>query len=847
MPSLRLPALSIGLIAVFLTAVGPLLHAECAPYWRKSQAVQVGGQLLIPGGAVTADFDGDGVPDVATLVSNSGVWTLLTNATSRQLGSPTQILARSGLIGLEAEDVTGDDEADLIVLERTGTALLTFAGAGDGTFASPVSTPLSTEPAAFASGDFNGDSFRDVAVRHADATTVSIWLGSSSGAFAAGESTSAPAPLGRLVVTDFTGDDLDDVLAARTDLHGLLLFSGNGDGTLDDPIEVSDGEVIALAAADLDADGDADVITTSDASASMSVHLNQGDGTFAAPTPYTTQFHWYVTYTGKVADLVVGNVTSDDVPDVVLSLVPDGLIATFVGTGDGAFADARFDFAERDSKKDSPRSPLLADVDGDARLDLLYRGAADVVLAPNNCGDVALTTTVLTPVVSVGDPVRVEVDLRHSTGFDISGDVSIFESAEELASGTTNAEIELPILPEGTHTLHSAFAGDNFFHPAVSEAVTARVTSDTTAATLALAEWAELPLRYGATPTLETTVTSTIAGTPTGTLEVYFDGASVGTVPCCEGFAAAPLPVGTHEYRVRYLGDSTFPPSPLSGPLTLNVERAPSSIYFEAPSVARAGDLITIKANADAPGTMKVFDGGTVIGSITTSSEKAWLTFQVALPPGNHQLTARFDGGPNYLPSEATSEHNVIAMPGVLALDAHAHGSSIHVTWMTTMPNLNKWWLERWVNGEWQLVAGPINAYSYNLTITDADPNTTYVFRMFVTDWSGNTFGPSIDAASVGTFVDETLTPGVTNVKSQHFTDVLDGINRLRAASAGSPLSMPGLAAGNLIRYVDLTTLRQKANEARRAVGMQEYPFTDRGTSRTILIRDIEELRHAVR
>jgi hypothetical protein len=837
-------ARTLFLLGLLLTSLRA--SSECTPYWRTSQ------EIAVPGGTVgAADFDGDGVPDVVG-VGSSGVWVALTDAVTRNLGAPAYVSTSASLKGVEARDFTNDGMVDLVVLDTTANGLATFVGNGNGTFAAAVTTPTTIVPQVFAAGDFNGDVHLDVAVRGTDTTTLAIWLGSASGAFTAGESLALDTPVARIAVGDLTGDAKDDVLLTRSGFPGLLLVPGNGDGTLATPVEVGDGDLGAVAVADLDDDGDIDITTTEFANPTFSVLLNNGTGSFAPAGSWTTRSTEYAHYNGEAWDITLGNVTSDAVPDAILTLSADGLIATLKGIGDGTFAPATFEFAATtDLQKASPRTATLADIDGDGRNDLLYRSPSAIILTLNDCGDLTLATQVLTPIVSAGDQARVKV--AATNGVAATAEITIHEGSTPLVTGLAASwnppEIELPLLPVGTHTIHAVFEGDSFFHPTASEAVSVEVTSETTTAAVQLTASTELPVRYGRTFYLEPIVTSAIPGDPGGSLRFFIDGVPQEPVACCGSFAVFDATTGSHEYRVEYLGSSTHPPSALSEPLIVEVEPAEVTMSFSVPPMSGHGETFSVLVGTSAPGNITILDGGTVVATGTASGSDLELTLSLSL--GTHQLTARYDGGANYLPVEQTHEHTVVPAAGVLSIDAHADGSSIRLNWMTSNESLVSWYVQRLVNGVWQTVTGGSTSFgqrSGQWTFTDVDPGTTYVYRMFASDWYGNNLGPSnIDAASIGVFVDETLTPRVTSIRSRHFTDVLDGVNRLRRANGAPALSFPGLAPGQPVRHQDFLELRYQANQARAALGIAYYPFTDRGSSRTILIRDLEELRNAVR
>jgi len=94
-----------------------------------------------------------------------------------------------------------------------------------------------------------------------------------------------------LAVADFDGDGKPDV--ATSDAQGGQIFVSlnHGDGSFAPPVAIT-GNGGPLAAADIDGDGKPDLVVgyaTGGAESTVAVLLNEGHGTFGAPTRYTVQ------------------------------------------------------------------------------------------------------------------------------------------------------------------------------------------------------------------------------------------------------------------------------------------------------------------------------------------------------------------------------------------------------------------------------------------------------------------------------------------------------------------------------------------------------------------------------
>ena len=203
-----------------------------------------------------ADFDGDGVPDLAGIASSStDVRVVLLDTTGK---------ARSGQnypIGQTPRDVTavrlfGDDLTDLVVvIDSWDLVVLNGVGGGDFGVRERVPSVFGVQRAAFA--DLDRDGRVDAAVFAT--TEVAIHWGDSHGSFEPAErlSLNAADRVKGMVVIDFDRDGQSDIVVSNTaDPPGLRLYRGLGGRSFAEPRPIqSSVPVAAIIAADLDGDG----------------------------------------------------------------------------------------------------------------------------------------------------------------------------------------------------------------------------------------------------------------------------------------------------------------------------------------------------------------------------------------------------------------------------------------------------------------------------------------------------------------------------------------------------------------------------------------------------------------
>jgi RHS Repeat. len=135
----------------------------------------------------------------------------------------------------------------------------------------------------------------------------------------------------------------------------------------------------------------------------------------------------------------------------------------------------------------------------------------------------------------------------------------------------------------------------------------------------------------------------------------------------------------------------------------------------------------------------------------------------------------------------------------------------------------------------------PATVLASSTTYQDANSiaaNTTYVYSVASVDSLGSTSPYSApDLATTMTFT--AAQPGLV-VTRAHFNELLDGVNRVRAAGGSSPVTWqlilppgvaippaPGQPAGGIIAAAHINSLRTQMNVALSNLGITPLPYTD--------------------
>ena len=266
---------------------------------------------------VSADFNEDGIPDLAiplygqneiAIVLGKGDGTFLTPIIVSVPGFPVDITH------VLNADFNGDGIPDLAVIDSDNSVVDILLGNGDGTFTAEANPPISGIPETFAAGDFNGDGKTDLAVAQNNGT-IAILLGNGDGTFASSGSVNSGSTNSPIVLADFNGDGkMDVVVAAGTGAsESVTVLTGNGDGTFNSPFPGSptSTSVTWVQVADFNQDGTADVVQA-DSAGSATVFLNNGSGSLNKSFPVVSGLT--VPYYLEVG---VGDLNGDGYPDIV--------------------------------------------------------------------------------------------------------------------------------------------------------------------------------------------------------------------------------------------------------------------------------------------------------------------------------------------------------------------------------------------------------------------------------------------------------------------------------------------------------------------------------------------------
>lgn len=285
--------------------------------------------------------------------------------------------------------------------------------------------------------DFNNDSLPDIAVTLMNASLnnpIAIYLNDGSGVISTTsdsmyENVNFPMDI---ACGDFNNDDNVDLVFTTPDDSGLVILTGNGDGTFNrgDSINV-DAETWKVAVADFDKDLNDDIVVDS-RFARMYVINGNGDGSFEQPVEYFTG--------GTSSEIETCDLNGDGYTDLVIGLNNSGQIAIYLNDQSGGFPVRSNYYTYRTSTAveacffDNDTIPDIVFGSGSWDFDTVF------LLKQDSTGDYSLADTSnpcgYVTDISVGDynyDGNLDVLVGNNNGlYVVSGNNGIFDSVDSL-------------------------------------------------------------------------------------------------------------------------------------------------------------------------------------------------------------------------------------------------------------------------------------------------------------------------------------------------------------------------------------------------------------------------------
>jgi hypothetical protein len=207
-------------------------------------------------GLATADFNGDGWPDVVVDSADTGQIRMIHGSSLGLLDSISVDVETMPYFRLGASDVIGGDATELLVPGHSDNTIRIIQNESD-RYIIAQTIRLEAQPWMVIGADVDADGRNDVIVVETD--SVSIWLADSEGYSPAQASPYLIRGATEIATGDMNGDHISDIVVGSWDSDEVIVFMG-GD-LVTSRIHICQ-RPIGLAVADLDEDGKSELLAT---------------------------------------------------------------------------------------------------------------------------------------------------------------------------------------------------------------------------------------------------------------------------------------------------------------------------------------------------------------------------------------------------------------------------------------------------------------------------------------------------------------------------------------------------------------------------------------------------------
>ncbi len=379
-----------------------------------------------PAQSVIADLNADGFADVATANASFSASTMAVFLGDGNGKFAAPVTYPTGIFtsGILAADFNQDGIPDIAAMSQgsgNDGDVKIFLGNGDGSFQTAISNNLGTFPVAIVAGDFDRDGILDFATIDYFANKVHISLGNGDGTFKPPVAYAVGSGPYSIASADFNNDTFPDLAVVNDNVNTVSVLLGNGDGTFQTQTVFRTGnQVEFVATGDLNADGKQDMVVANYADKTAGVLLGNGDGTFQAQVPYSL--------TGYDSGLAIADLDGDGYPDIAASCSVPSRIGVLYNLGDGTFAAVQ-DFSPGQSQSFQLST---GDVNGDGAPEII---SGDILTSFSVLINGTTATATLTDIAVPGSSTDTEQVVATYQG-DRHYRSSESEPVEVMGSGT---------------------------------------------------------------------------------------------------------------------------------------------------------------------------------------------------------------------------------------------------------------------------------------------------------------------------------------------------------------------------------------------------------------------------
>ncbi|MGC3992072.1 MAG: FG-GAP-like repeat-containing protein [Chthoniobacteraceae bacterium] len=320
----------------------------------------------LPKGAISADFNGDGISDLAIVNSAAGTVSIMLGTATGRFLDPVSFSTGGKLPNsIAVGDFNGDNHLDLAIANGGSGTVAILLGDGTGSFGAASTFSTGKKPLAIHTADFNNDNVLDLALISGKNIVLLTGVGdgtfTSPQKFATGGNGTVDFAVG-----DFNNDTFNDIVTVNKGSGTVSFLAGTGTGFNAASTFKTGQSPVAITTGDFNGDGALDLAVANAASKFVSILL--GNGSLSGPQ-FNLQTKIAAAISPSSGALVAANLNGDGITDLALTNATTGQVSVFTGLGTGLFA-APLNFSLGGDTKIIPGSLVLGDFNGDGATDL---------------------------------------------------------------------------------------------------------------------------------------------------------------------------------------------------------------------------------------------------------------------------------------------------------------------------------------------------------------------------------------------------------------------------------------------------------------------------------------------
>jgi len=348
-----------------------------------------------------SDLDGDGKPDI--VVANYTVGSISVFRNTSVTGNinvanfvRNDFTAGTGATFISVADMDNDGKQDVIVAnqgENTISIFKNISTSGNISFSSQIKIATPSTPIGIGIGDFDRNGWLDIATANHGNGTVSIFT--NKGIFNAISTNNFNPRFGLITglnpitidVADIDGDSKSDIVVGNYGSNSISIFKNNYiSGTLatssfSTKLDFNAGNKPGyVKLGDMDGDSKLDVVVLAEGTNSVGILRNISTAGVLSSTSFASRVNFNTGITPYY--ISVGDLTGNGKLDILITNFGDGTATVWQNKATpGSITSASFFKRLNFNVGTKPYAGLLADIDGDAKTDILVSNTGSNTLS----------------------------------------------------------------------------------------------------------------------------------------------------------------------------------------------------------------------------------------------------------------------------------------------------------------------------------------------------------------------------------------------------------------------------------------------------------------------------------